>query len=65
MPDYVLFDELHARSTKFNLDIINGLAMKHAEEVEYFLDRILNTAQKEFPPELKYINITRCTPEEE
>ena len=65
MPDQVLFDALYARTPKFNSDIVNGLAIKHLEEEEYYLDRILRTAECEFPPELKYIGLTRCTPEEE
>lgn len=63
--DHALFDILHERAPKFNQDLVQGLAVKHMAETEAYIDRIFRTAAEDLPPELKYLGLSRCTPEEE
>lgn len=48
-----------------NMDIVGGLATKHMDEPERFVEDIFRTVAKDFPPELKFLGCERCTPLEE
>lgn len=63
--DHTLFDILHERAPKFNQDLVQGLAVKQLAEAESYIRRILKTAEQDLPPELKFVELVRCSPEEE
>lgn len=63
--DKKLFDLISAACPRFNDSIANGLAVEHMRYAEPYIDRIMRTAERDFPPELRYIGYRRCTPHEE
>lgn len=63
--DKKLFDLVAGCTPRFNDSIVNGLALTHMRSVEGYIDRIMRTAEKDFPPELRYLGYKRCTPHEE
>lgn len=47
------------------MDIVDGLAVKHMALAEKFVEDIFRTVAKDFPPGLEFIGGERCTPLEE
>lgn len=47
------------------MDIVDGLAVKHMQHVEDFVESIFRTVAKDFPPGLEFIGGERCSPYEE
>lgn len=50
---------------KMNPDIANGLAVKMIPKAVDYLDTVIKSVAKDFIPGLRYIGISRCTPDEE
>jgi hypothetical protein len=48
-----------------NLDIVNGLAVKHMPQLEEYIDRIIMGVSTYFPESFKYLGCARCSPLEE
>lgn len=48
-----------------NVDICEGLAVKHIPMVEKYIDSVMRSAAKGFPAGLEYMGCERCTPFEE
>lgn len=63
--DKRLFDHLSAKMPEFNPTVCNGVAMTYIQMAERYIDRIFRCAEQGFPPGLKYLGLTRCTPIEE
>ena len=63
--DKKLFDLVAASTPKFNDLVVNGLAVQHMRYVEQYVEKIIRTAEVDFPPELRYVGYRRCTPQEE
>lgn len=62
--DKRLFSHIHKRFPKFNDHVCEGIACLHMQEVERYIDRVMRCAADGFPPGLKYLGYTRCTPQE-
>lgn len=63
--DKQLFELVSQSLPAFNDAIVDGLAVHQLKFVEAYVDRIMRTAEVDFPPELKYLGFKRCTPQEE
>lgn len=63
--DKKLFDLVEAGTPKFNDLVVEGLAVQQMRHVESYVDRIMKTAEADFPPSLRYLGCRRCTPQEE
>lgn len=50
---------------KLNPVIASGLAVSHMQYAEQYVDTVLQSAAKGFPPGLQYMGCRRCTPSEE
>lgn len=55
------------RTPELNPDIANGLATKHMQpiEVERHISERLRALSKDFPEGMRFVDIVRCTPQEE
>jgi hypothetical protein len=61
-----LFAQLVKSNTpEMNKDIVNGLAVKMIPYGEQYIDEVIRTVSKSFPPGLTYLRCERCTPLEE
>jgi hypothetical protein len=61
-----LFAQLVEENTpKMNSDIVNGLAVKMMPFAEQYVDEVMRTVSRSFPPGLVYLGCERCTPTEE
>ncbi len=47
------------------MDIVDGLAVKHMDVAERFVEDIFRTVAKDFPPGLEFLGGERCSPLEE
>lgn len=63
--DKMLFNLIAEQTPRFNDLVVDGLATKHMRNVEAYVDRIWRTAAKDFPPQLEYLGMRRCTPREQ
>ncbi len=63
--DSKLFALVSANMPRFNSRLVSGLAEEEMKFVESYINRIWLTASEDFPPELKYVDYRRCTPQEE
>lgn len=52
-------------TVKMNPDIVNGIAVKHIQYAETYLNNIIASAAKSFPDGLEYTGCERTTPTEE
>lgn len=50
---------------KMNPDLAGGLAMKHLQQVEAYIDSVFRAVAKGFPEWLQYVKLERCTPQQE
>jgi hypothetical protein len=50
---------------KINPDLGNGLAVKHLEGVEQYIDAVWRSVAADFPPALKYLGPVKYTPNQE
>lgn len=64
VPNSVL-SRIRADAPKMNPDIANGLITRLLPSAEVLLDGIWRAVAEKFPPGLKYLGYSRCTPEEE
>lgn len=62
--DNKLFDAIQEQMPKFNQDVIDGFAVRHFRGIISYLERIIRTIEPDFPPELRFDRIRRCTPRE-
>lgn len=62
--DKKLFDAIQEQMPKFNQGVIDGFAVKHFKDMISYLERIVRTIVPDFPPELGFVGIRRCTPRE-
>lgn len=65
MTDLLLAELMDNTMPRMNKDICSGLATIQMKEVEDYLDQVMRGAAMSAPSELKYIELKRCTPEEE
>lgn len=63
--DSKLFALVEEVTPKFNTLVVDGLAVPQMRLVESYVDRIMKTAEADFPPSLRYLGCRRCTPQEE
>ena len=56
---------LEENTPKANPFVMNGLACHYLKEVEGYIDAVMRSAAKSFPPQLTYEGYERCTPHEE
>ena len=52
---------LEENTTKVNPLIMNGLACTYVKHAEAYLDKVMQSAAKSFPPGLVYLGYERCT----
>ena len=64
MDDFVV-ERVKETVPKINLDITEGLAVKHMPKAAEYIDSVFQVVSKNFPPELQYVGCERCLPEEE
>lgn len=62
--DTDLFDYIDGQLPNFNPVIAEGLACKHLEQAELYIDRVLKEASKDFPPGFEYVRYSYPTPKE-
>jgi hypothetical protein len=53
------------RIEPFNPDIANGIALKQVPTAENYVDRDFRASSDQFPPDVKYLGLRRCTAMEE
>ena len=59
-----MLDWAFSRMPSLNKDIINGIAKKQMEKVEFIVDWIFRCSATGYPPGMKYLGARRCTPKE-
>lgn len=56
---------IDSNTPKLNPDLAGGLAQKHMQEAEGWVDSVLRAVAKGFPEGFTYVRGDRCTPQEE
>lgn len=63
--DIQLRQLMRNKTPPVNPDIVEGLAVKHMQGFEEYIDNVFRSVAKEYPPQLEYVNFQRCNPQEE
>lgn len=63
--DSYLLDKVRETTPKMNKAVVDGLAVKHFEMAEQWIEHAYTVVAKHFPPGLKFKGLHRCSPEEE
>lgn len=62
--DTALFDFIDSQLPNFNPVVAEGIACKHLDVAELYVDRVLKEAAKDFPPGFEYVRWSYPTPRE-